>query len=200
MIAETILFAVDKEGREFEIRAGVGLPYQTESGDWACAVALEGLHERLHDIYGVDSWQSLVLGMNLVNTLLGCFVEAGGKLYREKGAEEMPIERFGFTAEPPEPEWPPTEEQQARIDGLTADQIRKIDEAIVANASTQWRKVARIVGSAMTDNSGIVPSIPDVFYAERVRNLVAAGKLESQGNLEFMRFSEVRLADDRAAA
>ena len=182
---------------EFEIRAMVGMPYKHESGDWACPVALEGLHGRLHDIYGVDSWQSLVLAMNLVGNLLTYFVEDGGKLYREKGDGEISVaELFGEVEETPEPEWPPNEQQQSRIDKLTADELQKIDDAILTNASSEWRKVARIVGAAMGTNSGIVPSIPDIFYAERVRKFVAAGKLESQGNLAFMRFSEVRLPQD----
>jgi hypothetical protein len=92
-----------------------------------------------------------------------------------------------------ETEWPPTAEQQARIDKLTVDHLQKIDEAILANASSQWRKVSRVAGSAMMANSGTVPSIPDIFYAERIRDLVTAGKLESQGNLAAMRFREVRL-------
>ena len=37
------------------------------------------------------------------------------------------------------------------------------------------------------------PNIPDIYYAQRVRRLVAVGELESQGNLEYMRYSEVRL-------
>jgi len=45
----------------------------------------------------------------------------------------------------------------------------------------------------MQANDGLVPKVPDIFYAERVRNLVAEGKLESQGNLLYMGFSEVRL-------
>ena len=37
------------------------------------------------------------------------------------------------------------------------------------------------------------PNVPDVYYAQRVRRLVAVGELESQGNLEYMRYIEVRL-------
>jgi hypothetical protein len=36
--------------------------------------------------------------------------------------------------------------------------------------------------------------IPDLFYAQRIRHLIASGQLESQGNTTSMRFSEVRLA------
>ena len=42
--------------------------------------------------------------------------------------------------------------------------------------------------------------VPDVFYSQRARALVKAGKLESQGNLFFIRFSEVRLPKVRVTA
>jgi hypothetical protein len=35
--------------------------------------------------------------------------------------------------------------------------------------------------------------IPDVFYAQRIRELVRTGRLEADGNLAYMNFSEVRL-------
>ena len=38
-----------------------------------------------------------------------------------------------------------------------------------------------------------IPDVPDIYYAQRVRRLVAVGELESQGNLEYMGYSEVRL-------
>ncbi|WP_425530461.1 DUF3658 domain-containing protein [Xanthomonas oryzae] len=36
--------------------------------------------------------------------------------------------------------------------------------------------------------------MPDIFYAQRIRHLVSAGHLEASGNLNRMRFSEVRLS------
>ena len=38
-----------------------------------------------------------------------------------------------------------------------------------------------------------IPNLPDIFYSQRVRKLVELGFLESEGNLDFMCFSEVRL-------
>ena len=35
--------------------------------------------------------------------------------------------------------------------------------------------------------------IPDLYFAQRGRKLVEAGRLESQGNLSYMGLSEVRL-------
>jgi len=85
-----------------------------------------------------------------------------------------------------------TADESARVAQLTESDIRRIDEALVAAASANWRKVARVVASAMNESTH-GPGIPDIYYASRVRALVEAGRLESQGNLEYMRFSEVRL-------
>ena len=45
----------------------------------------------------------------------------------------------------------------------------------------------------MVDRPERLAGIPDRFYAMRVRALVEAGVLEAQGNLQRMRFSEVRI-------
>lgn len=93
--------------------------------------------------------------------------------------------------EPPDPSL--SAAQRALVGALSADAVLTIDEALLSNASTQWRKVARIVGTTMSSLPGRVHWIPDVYYAERVRELVARGLLESQGDLTRMRYSEVRL-------
>ena len=84
--------------------------------------------------------------------------------------------------------------QQARADALTAVQLEAIDRQILRASDVRWRKVARIVADLMlSDWPGKPDGIADVFYAERVARLVQQGKLESQGNLRRMRFSEVKL-------
>lgn len=50
-----------------------------------------------------------------------------------------------------------------------------------------------LVGMAMGNESVRVPGLPDLFYAQRVRALVEKGLLVAEGNLAFMRYSEVRL-------
>jgi hypothetical protein len=59
-IAESVIYAVDKDGRGFDIGLQIGRPYQTDlpHGDWACPVALIGLYRRLADMHGVDSLQA----------------------------------------------------------------------------------------------------------------------------------------------
>ena len=97
--------------------------------------------------------------------------------------------------EVPVPLDPLTAEQEARIAQLTETDLNEIDDCILSNATTQWRKVAMVVALAMNDLSDLVSDRPDSFYARRIRNLVAQGRLDSQGNLEFMRFTEVRLPE-----
>jgi hypothetical protein len=40
------------------------------------------------------------------------------------------------------------------------------------------------------------PQLTYVFYAMRIQTLADQGRLESQGDLNYMRFSEVRLPDE----
>ena len=93
------------------------------------------------------------------------------------------------------PDGPLAPEQQAVVDMLRADELATIDEGLLANCCDQWRKVARVVGTTLMRDSGYrFTGVPDVFYAQRIRLLVERGLLEAQGNLDFMRYSEVRLA------
>lgn len=82
--------------------------------------------------------------------------------------------------------------ERERIAELTPVQLRTIDDALLKLAHAEWRKVAYLVGFAMT-NADRIPGIPDIYYAQRVRLLVEEGKLEAQGFLDRMRYSEVRL-------
>lgn len=97
-----------------------------------------------------------------------------------------------MTEEIPQPLPALTTEERAVVSGLTDQEIRAIDEALMAAALTRWRKVAMVVALAMDDPRHIA-SVPDTFYGQRVCKLVEDGRLEAQGNVEYMRFSEVRL-------
>lgn len=90
--------------------------------------------------------------------------------------------------------------EQEAVNNLTPDQVQRIDAALLADCACSWRKVARVVGSAMMELSKELPGIPDSYYATRVVSLVDQGLLESQGNLEHMRYSEVRLTDPGTAS
>ena len=64
-------------GERSTVRIAVGVPAQTEAGEYACPVTMEGLHER-REARGEDAYQSLVLGLRLIRQLVRCFVEDGG--------------------------------------------------------------------------------------------------------------------------
>jgi pimeloyl-ACP methyl ester carboxylesterase len=89
--------------------------------------------------------------------------------------------------------------QSLRVSKLTQAELQEMDRVLLGQAIGQWRKVARLVAGAMSELSGRIPDVPDIYYAQRVRNLVALGQLESEGNLAYMRFSEVRLPSKRTA-
>ena len=92
-----------------------------------------------------------------------------------------------------EPDSPLTPEQELRAASLTRTQLQAIDEALMSNISTHWRKVARVVSTTMDEPLLRKAGLPDVFFAQRIRKLVGSNKLEYQGMLENMRYSEVRL-------
>ena len=86
-----------------------------------------------------------------------------------------------------------TSEQVRAVDALTTTEIEAIDAALMAQVTGGWRKIAFVVGKAMhalgAERSA---RVPDVYFAERVRELERRGLIESAGNTKRMRFSEVR--------
>ena len=101
--------------------------------------------------------------------------------------------------EEPQPDAALSPEESARVAKLSERDIGNIDAALLAEASAQWRKVARLVSGAMSRQSTRIPGIPDLYYAQRVRHLVDNGFLEADGDLRFMGRSEVRLPVDGRA-
>ena len=95
------------------------------------------------------------------------------------------------------PDGPPDtqldDEERVKVSQLTESEISLIDDVLLADCATSYRKVARVVATAMTGGADRQSGVPVAFLAQRVKALVESGKLESQGNLDYMRFSEVRL-------
>ncbi len=78
---------------------------------------------------------------------------------------------------------------------LTDTDLQIIDAEILANSSNRWHKVARVVVWTEKALNDRYPGLSYIFYAHRLRSLAEEGRLESQGNLEYMRFSEVRIPE-----
>ena len=93
--------------------------------------------------------------------------------------------------EVPVPFEPLTPAQEAAVAALSPAKLDAIDSALLSNTTERWRKLAMIIAK-MWDHAEHQDGIPDSFYAMRVQALVSRGLLESQGNLSYMRFSEVR--------
>ena len=86
-----------------------------------------------------------------------------------------------------------SQEQLKLVAKLSDAEIETIDNALLANTTLQWRKVARVVATTMNSLPCRVVGIPDSYYSQRIQQLVSAGLLESQGNLSYMRYSAIRL-------
>ena len=79
------------------------------------------------------------------------------------------------------------------------DDIAVIDRALLAECAPTWRKLASVAGYARKAlRPELAEELPYAYLALRVIALAAAGKLESQGKLNCMRFSEVRVAGGSA--
>jgi len=89
---------------------------------------------------------------------------------------------------------PPLDAAEARLAAtLSSEFIARIDAELLSHAKPQFRKVAMLVGLAMGNPAVRKDGLPDLYYSQRVRALVEKGKLVAEGNLAFMRYSEVRL-------
>lgn len=76
---------------------------------------------------------------------------------------------------------------------LTPAQVHRIDNALLAACGPSWSKIAMVVGTVMLELAPDFLDLSDTYYALRIVSLVAEGRLASQGDLDYMRFSEVRL-------
>lgn len=88
---------------------------------------------------------------------------------------------------------PLSSKEQSIVAKLSDVDLQAIDATILAVSSGGWFKVARVVTSAEDALQNRYPGLSYVFYTQRICQLVEARRLESQGNLLYMRFSEVRL-------
>jgi Protein of unknown function len=81
--------------------------------------------------------------------------------------------------EPPErldtPDTELTNDDLVAVSKLKAEEIELIDRTLLQQCAPSWRKVARVVGTAMSALREHLPQVPDSYYAQRVARLVASG-------------------------
>jgi len=90
-IAERELIGIRNDGEKVLLRLRIGRPYPASDIDWACPVAVDGLHKRLADQHGVDSFQSLALAQALCRKLLEGFVKDGGTILSADGTSPVDL-------------------------------------------------------------------------------------------------------------
>lgn len=94
-----------------------------------------------------------------------------------------------------EPDDELSSEEESRASRLSAEDLDRIDAALLSHAHPQWRKLAMIVALAMGDCGEDISNVPDAFYSRRAARLVSEGKLVASGDLRRMRYCEVRLPE-----
>ena len=70
---------------------------------------------------------------------------------------------------------------------------KKIDELILQFTADRWQKVAMVVATVLLDGGKEMDEVNDYEVADRVKVLASEGRIESRGDLDEMRYSEIRL-------
>ena len=91
-IAERKIFSISPDGEKKFLKIAIGQPYQVDDVSWTCPLIVEGLHKKLKDAVGIDSWQALGLAIALVRQLLGYYVEDGAEMYWKEGGEKVSLD------------------------------------------------------------------------------------------------------------
>ena len=86
-VATTTWLGQRNGGDRFEIVLEIGAPYQCGPEEWACPVALRGLHDKLRDMRGAYALQALCLALRLAFSLLADFTTERGKILHRNGEE-----------------------------------------------------------------------------------------------------------------
>ena len=84
---ERTWFAIAPDGGHHEVNLVVGTPTLRSGGDWAVSVSLGVVEPRRMEIYGVDSWQAMNLGMRFIGRLVQTAEKEGWQFYWNAGGE-----------------------------------------------------------------------------------------------------------------
>jgi hypothetical protein len=98
-----------------------------------------------------------------------------------------------------QPDLPLSPEEEAIYAALSDADLKEIDAALLEDCVRYGRKVARVVGTTFISAKFRDRDIPLSCFVQRVVELVRQGKLIAEGNLNYMRYSEVRLPSSATA-
>jgi hypothetical protein len=101
-----------------------------------------------------------------------------------------------MNAEVPISNPPISAEEQTAANLLSEPDLELIDACILSHCADHFYKVAWIIGRTQDELANRFPKLSYVFYTQRLKHLVDAGRLVAAGDVFKMRFSEVRLAGE----
>jgi hypothetical protein len=99
--------------------------------------------------------------------------------------------------EVPVPNPPISAKELAAADLLSEQDLDSIDACILSHCAGHFFKVARIMLRTQNDLAERFPKLSYVFYTQRLKHLVDTARLDAAGDVFKVRFSEVRLAQQK---
>ena len=94
-IATLELLALHTDGRRAPFTLRLDAPEEAPTGEWECALHLDGLIDNLSPVSGHDSVQALCLALLLAAELLRRFLAGGGRLLDPLGGDEdWPLDAY----------------------------------------------------------------------------------------------------------
>jgi hypothetical protein len=101
VIAEERLVATFLDGSPVPVVLRIGRPYAHSECDFACPVQAEGLRiwQGPKEFFGVSNWQSLMLALRFLRSMLATEVERGAVFHSEGGEDPIRVEEL-FAAQP----------------------------------------------------------------------------------------------------
>lgn len=91
-----------------------------------------------------------------------------------------------------EPDPLPNKDQLKAIEKLSKQDTDAIDQMLLEQTGKEWRKIAMVVATVISNPQIDFAGIPDSYFAQRIRMMVQGGILEARGYLANMRYCEVR--------
>jgi hypothetical protein len=94
LVAERALTCVKSNGNRIPVNLRIGKPVAASGGDWMCSVEASGLLDRPREIYGIDSFQALMLGQGLLKHLVRGEIESGSTFLAFRPEEPITYEEI----------------------------------------------------------------------------------------------------------
>jgi hypothetical protein len=93
VIARRELIFRKEDGDELVTEIQIGAPYKRGIWEWACDIEVPRIHKRA-PVHGVDSFQALILGLNVLKTILERYEKEHGTILFPDDKEPINIEEI----------------------------------------------------------------------------------------------------------